>query len=207
MLYLFSKNGSKEGVSFRKVMIRYGFGIDIGGTKISMVLGTDQGKILCSRTTPTLKNKQIPRCIKRMTEALCDLMKESKIPRQKIVGIGIGIPGAVNPKKGVVPSSPNLQGWKNYPLRHVLERKFGLPVRMVNDGNAAVMAEKIFGQGCGKKHILYLTISTGVGSGIIVNDELVEGADFVGGEVGHMVIVPHGHRCNCGQHGCLEAYT
>lgn len=187
--------------------MHYGFGIDIGGTKISMVLGTENGKILGERTIPTLKYRRIPESVNGLIENLSLLARDLKIPLKKIAGIGIGIPGAVDPSKGVVPDSPNLQGWKGYPLKSILEKKFRMPVRMTNDANAAVMGEKLFGQGRGKQHILYITISTGVGGGIIVNDRLLEGANFVAGEVGHMVIVPNGNHCNCGQNGCLEAYA
>lgn len=185
----------------------YGIGIDIGGTKISMVIGDAKGRILARRQIPTLKNRQVRACVQNLIQNLQLLIREAGISKSKLRGIGIGIPGAVNSNKGIVPKSPHLQGWKNFPLRRVLNRHFGLPVAMTNDANAAVVGEKIFGAGRGKQHVIYMTVSTGIGGGLIAHDRLIEGKSFVAGEVGHMTIVPGGNRCPCGQRGCLEAYA
>ncbi|MDD5218584.1 MAG: ROK family protein [Candidatus Omnitrophica bacterium] len=185
----------------------YGIGIDIGGTKISMVLGTSRGKILAESQIPTLHHAQIKLCARNLVASLHGLIADSGIPRRKICGIGIGIPGVVNNQKGVMPDSPNLHSWKGFPLRKILVREFHIPVTMINDANAAVMAEKIFGQGRGWNHVVYITVSTGIGSGMIANGRLVQGAAFGAGELGHMTLVPFGEPCNCGKYGCLEAYA
>ncbi len=186
---------------------KYGIGMDIGGTKISMILGTARGRILVRRQIPTLKNEKRSACLKNMVFNLNEMLLETGISQKEVAGIGIGIPGAVDSARGTVPRSPNLQGWAGFPLRRYLAKYFKMPVAMTNDANAAVMGEKIFGAGRRAKHLIYMTVSTGVGGGLVVNGCLVEGANFVGGEVGHMVIQAGGNLCNCGQRGCLEAHA
>jgi glucokinase len=106
-----------------------------------------------------------------------------------------------------LPRSPNLPGWKGIPLKKILQKAFGLPVFLANDANAAAMAEIAFGAGKRSKDFIYITVSTGVGGGIVVNGTLYEGASFAAGEIGHISIVPDGKKCGCGKHGCLEAYA
>jgi len=187
--------------------VKYGIGIDIGGTKISIVLGTSKGKILLRREIRTRQKAQAKKSFEELLSVVSELIRTSRIPRKKIAGIGIGMPGAVNPEKGVVPDSPDLKGWKRFPIRKRLQKKLRLPVRMTNDANAAVVGEKVFGCGKKAKNLIYMTVSTGIGGGLIVNNQLVQGSDYVGGEVGHMVIAAKGNRCKCGQQGCLEAYA
>ncbi len=182
-------------------------GIDIGGTKISMVLGTEKGKILARTEIPTLKGKKTRQGIRNLVENLHLLIKSSAVNKKNLVGIGIGIPGAVDSKKGIVPRSPHLGGWKGLPLRHILNRAFRLPVSMNNDANAAAIGEKHFGACKSVEHFIYVTVSTGVGGGLVVNGQLVEGCSYVGGEIGHLTVVPLGERCKCGKYGCLEAYA
>lgn len=198
------KSGIPKGKSDRRTI---GIGIDIGGTKISMVLGNARGRILARREIPTLKNSRVRQGLRLLIENLHQLIRDARVPSHQILGIGIGIPGAVNTSKGIVPNSPNLKGWRNLPLGRILTRSFGCPVILMNDANAAVVGEKIFGAARKAKHVIYLTISTGVGGGILIDERLVEGANFVAGEIGHMTIMPEGDRCNCGQRGCLEAYA
>jgi glucokinase len=188
-------------------MKKYGIGIDIGGTKISMILGTRRGKILARRVIPTRIGRRTRQGLQELIQNLKLLIAETSVPKDQIGGIGIGLPGPVDSKKGVVPLSPHMTGWRGIPLRKWVSRELKLPVAMTNDANAAVLGEKFFGDGRGKNHVIYLTVSTGIGGGLIANGELVEGAAYVGGEVGHMTVVPKGNRCKCGKSGCLEAYA
>ena len=181
-------------------------GIDIGGTKISLVLGTAQGKILAHSVIPTQTGQATQKCLNQLFEEIKKLITFSKQKKCAVRGIGVGIPGAVNTALGTVPRSPNLKGWKDYPLAANLKKKFKLPVALGNDANVAALAEKHFGQAKKCRDFIYMTVSTGVGGGLVSNDKLIEGASYVGGEIGHMVIVSKGHKCNCGNHGCLEAY-
>ncbi len=187
--------------------MKYAIGIDIGGTKISMVLGTHAGKILSRRVISTQTDLQTRGCLEEMAENLQRLIRDSGISKKQILGIGVGLPGPVDTQKGVVPRSPHLGGWKGFPLQKWLSKKMGLPVFVANDANAAAIGEKIFGQGRKAKNFIYMTVSTGIGGGLVVNGELVEGASFVAGEVGHMTVVPKGEACKCGKLGCLEAYA
>jgi len=188
-------------------MKKYAIGIDIGGTKISMVLGNTRGKILARREIPTLIRSKTPLCLQSLIQNLKFLITESAVPKAQIKGIGIGLPGAVNSKKGIVPRSPHMVGWKGIPLAKLISQKMKLPVIMGNDANAAALGARLFGEGRRKEHCLYITVSTGIGGGLIVNGHLVEGANSVGGEIGHMTIIPYGDSCNCGKQGCLEAYA
>lgn len=187
--------------------MKLGIGIDIGGTKISVLLGNQNGKILSRREIPTLKNKKVKLCIGQLIRLVQDILNEKKISPRQLAGIGVGIPGPVNSEKGIVPKSPHLHGWKGVPLASILRRRFHVPVFMTNDANAAVLGESLFG--CGKKaeQIIYLTVSTGIGGGVIANGRLLEGVSYVGAEIGHMNAVPDGALCPCGRSGCLEAYA
>lgn len=186
--------------------MHYALGVDVGGTKVSVTLGNSRGKILAKELLPTRTGKRARQGIREMTVALAELKSVSR-RYGKVRGIGVGIPGPMDPKKGVVVRSPHLLGWEGFPLKSYLEKKLRLPVLITNDANAAAVGEKIFGEGRRVKHFVYLTISTGIGSGIILNRKLYRGASSGAGEVGHSIIVPGGTRCGCGQRGCLEAYA
>lgn len=187
--------------------MKYAVGIDIGGTKISIALGTGTGKILARREIMTGIRAKAKVCVKEIVVNLKALIGESRIPAQKILGIGVGCPGAVNAQKGILPRSPNLPGWAGLPLAKILSQASGLPVVLANDANAAALGERFFGVGKNSKNFIYITVSTGIGGGIVINGGLYEGSGFVAGEIGHISIVPEGRKCNCGQKGCLEAYA
>ncbi|MCM8774802.1 MAG: ROK family protein [Candidatus Omnitrophica bacterium] len=187
--------------------MQYAIGIDIGGTKISLVIGNSQGKIMTRHVLETQKGARAEQSVRNIIDHVEALIRESKAPRKKILGIGIGIPGPVDSEKGIVPRSPHMTGWTGISLGPILSRKLKLPVFMTNDANAAALGEKMFGEGRREKHFVYLTISTGIGGGLVSNGQLIEGASFMGGEVGHMKIVAGGRKCKCGKLGCLEAYA
>ena len=188
-------------------MIKYAIGIDIGGTKISLVLGTEKGKILARREISTRTGTGTRGCVKELASNLQALVLHSCISPKKILGIGVGCPGAVDPSKGTLPRSPNLPGWAGLPLRRILRKAAGLPVHVANDANAAALGESLFGAGKKARDLIYITVSTGIGGGIIMNGRLYEGAGSVAGEIGHISIVPEGKKCACGKRGCLEVYA
>lgn len=181
-------------------------GIDIGGTKISVVKGTLAGKILKQEIIPTLTGKETRRTVQGLLDTVKKMAADSGAGGRPL-GIGVGIPGPVNPSQGVVPRSPHLSGWEGLRLAKMLEKAARLKVIMANDANAAALGEKVFGQGRGLRDFIYLTVSTGIGGGIVAGGRLLEGASFVAGEVGHMAIVARGASCKCGRKGCLEAYA
>ncbi len=186
--------------------MKYAIGIDIGGTKISAVVGSSGGRILARMVVPTLKGKKARVCVNRLADCVADLVRRSGIAKNRIRGIGICIPGAVDPAAGKVPKSPHLDGWRGIPLKEIFTRRFRLPVHMNNDANAAAMAEKLFGQGRGVRNFIYITVSTGIGAGIIAGGELIEGASYVAGEIGHMTVEARGRKWKMGERGVLEAY-
>nr|MDA8218582.1 ROK family protein [Dehalococcoidales bacterium] len=126
-------------------------------------------------------------------------------PMSAITGIGLGAPGPLDPWRGVIRSAPNLPGWIDVPLRDRIQERVGRPVFVGNDANLAALGELYFGAARGLKHVVYMTVSTGIGGGVIVDGRLLLGRSGLAGEVGHMTIEPNGPRCGCGNYGCLEA--
>jgi glucokinase len=187
--------------------MKYAVGIDIGGTKISAVVGTSCGKILSRMVIPTLKGRKARLCSDRLADGVADLVRRSGVSKKRIRGIGICIPGAVDPASGKVPKSPHLEGWSGLSLKEIFTRRFRLPVHMNNDANAAAVAEKLFGEGRGVRNFIYITVSTGIGAGIIAGGKLIEGASYVAGEIGHMTVEAKGKEWKMGERGVLEAYS
>jgi glucokinase len=122
-----------------------------------------------------------------------------------VLAIGIAAPGPLDPQKGIIYKAVNIPGWENLPLRDLIQDHFGVPVALENDANLAALGEVTFGAGRGHHHLLYLTISTGVGGGVIINDELLTGFRGLGSELGHVTVLPDGPVCSCGKRGHLEA--
>lgn len=179
-------------------------GIDIGGTNIRLGIVDDKGKILCRKRFPTLKEQGKDKVIARLLKAIADVNKNSKYP---IRGIGIGCPGPLDSRKGIVLSPPNLPGWNKVPLKNIVQKRFKLPVILENDANCFALGEKWRGAAKGCKDIVCLTLGTGIGGAIILNGVLYTGKDGFGGELGHMSINFDGPKCGCGKRGCLEAYA
>ncbi|MBN3033768.1 MAG: ROK family protein [Candidatus Saganbacteria bacterium] len=177
-------------------------GIDLGGTKIAACLATPEGKIVTDVNIPTEAAKGRKQVIDNIIKAVYNLKRGS---RKKVTCLGIGVPGPILYEKGVVIEPPNLPGWQRVNLKKILEKEFHVPVRLDNDANCAALAEAYFGAGKKARHFIYITISTGIGGGIIIDRKLYRGAIGSAGEFGHMVIDSKGFRCGCGNLGCLEA--
>jgi glucokinase len=178
-------------------------GIDIGGTNTKLGLVDRDGTLLAETTIPTQAQEEAARLIARMHEAITALLdgRSSVVPR----GIGIGAPNA-NYYHGTVEHPPNLS-WKGVTdVVGLFRRHTPLPVAITNDANAAAIGELIFGAGKGLKDFIVITLGTGLGSGVIVNGQLVYGHDGFAGEIGHMTVQDEGRECGCGRRGCLEAY-
>jgi glucokinase len=125
--------------------------------------------------------------------------------RSTVCAVGVATPGPIDAPRGVVTATPNLPGWRDVPLGRMIQEEFGLPTYLENDANAAALAEQRFGAGRGADDMIYVTASTGIGGGFILDGRLYRGATGAAAEVGHMTILPHGPRCGCGNRGCLEA--
>lgn len=181
--------------------------IDLGGTKIVAALVAPGGKIQAREHHPTLANEGQQAVIGRITLAIDRLLGNNNIELARLHGISLATAGAIDSQRGIVTLSPNLPGWRNVPLRDIVEKKYGISTFMVNDANAAALAEHRFGAGKGASNLLYVTVSTGIGGGIIIDGRLYEGESGAAGEVGHMTIDINGPKCNCGSYGCLEMYA
>lgn len=186
---------------------RWIIGIDVGGTKISVSLGLRSGKIKKRRAFSSRKGLNPQQSFLDIKKAVQELLASQKITAKDLLGIGIGVPGPVHPVKRQIERSPNLPKWKGFPLKEKLRQAFSISVFLENDADAAALGEKYFGDGRGISDFVYITVSTGVGSGIVINNCLVRGSGGVAGELGHLTIVPNGLRCLCGKNGCLEAYA
>ncbi len=181
-------------------------GVDLGGTQIRTAVL--RGATLLSRVgLLTGENPTPERIIPRMFLAVQEALTAANVPREHIAGIGIGAPGPLNGRTGIVFSPPNLPGWQNIPLRDMFQAHFDLPIFLENDANAAALAEQMFGAGHGSQEIVYITISTGIGGGVITNGKILDGIAGTAAEIGHMTVDWRGPRCNCGNIGCLESIT
>lgn len=178
-------------------------GVDLGGTQIRAILRDAQGNIVSRASTLTQASDGQEQVIARIIETVRQTMGE--ISQGAIGGIGIGVPGPVDPWTGVVLQAPNLPGWRDVPIRDIVRSAFGVPVEVGNDANLAALGEHMYGAGVGVANLIYVTISTGIGGGIIADGRLLLGAKGLAGEFGHQTLVPDGPLCGCGNRGCLEA--
>lgn len=182
----------------------YAIGIDIGGTKIAIGLVDSQGSIAAQATLPTDLSISPDEMITRVATTTTKLLDEHAIPSSLIAGIGVGAPGPLNTKKGIIVEPPNLRSWWNFSIIESLQRYFNFPIFFENDATAAALAEKWVGAAQNLDHFIFMTISTGIGAGIFAHGKLLTGATGNAGDIGHLVIDPAAGHCNCGQDGCFE---
>ena len=182
-------------------------GIDIGGTKVVAVLARERGEVLREVRLEDWTLGSWERDLAVLADAVSQLADDARVALTTIASVGVSVAGPLDPRTGVVLDPPNLLGWEDVPLREFLEERLGVPVRVENDADAGALAEWRFGAGRGAHNLVFLTMSTGVGGGLILEDRLYRGARFQAGEIGHMPVVPDGRPCACGLRGCLEAYT
>jgi glucokinase len=173
-------------------------GLDVGGTTIKAGVIDETGKVLESRNTPTVID-DLQRFLLTLTELIRGFQKSFQID-----GIGIGIPGLHSSRTRTVVVSPNIPCLKNVNLEALVADQVLIPVVTENDANAGAYGEFRAGAGEASRHMVYLTLGTGLGSGVVLNGSLYTGASGFGGELGHTIIDPHGRQCSCGARGCLE---
>jgi glucokinase len=179
-------------------------GVDIGGTNTVFGLVDRDGLIVAENRIKTTSYPEIEDFVSALTGSVRKLV--SGVDNVKLLGIGIGAPNA-NYHKGTIELAPNL-AWKGIvPLSKLIRKKIDLPVAITNDANAAAMGEMIFGAAKKTRDFIILTLGTGLGSGIVINGELVYGHTGFAGELGHTIVVPGGRDCGCGRQGCLETYA
>jgi len=186
---------------------KFSIGVDLGGTNIVSAIVNYQGKIVSSLKTPTLAEKGREPTIKRIIETIHKNIVQSSVAPEDIIGIGIGAPGPLDVKRGIINFAPNLPGWRDVPLKKILEDEFNMKVVLENDANAAAWGERCFGVGRGVDNLVCFTLGTGIGGGIIVDGKIYHGNTYGAAELGHMTVNKDGPRCNCGNYGCLEAYS
>lgn len=180
-------------------------GIDLGGSNITAALITASGKLLRLEKIKTHSHEGVRKTIARVVDLARLVQVAANVPNRDVKAVGIGVPGVVSCKAGLVRFSPNLPGWKNVPLASKIKTALKKPITMDNDANVAAYGEKWMGAGKKHDHVVVYTLGTGVGGGVIVDGKLVHGYCDGAGELGHMTILPEGPRCNCGNRGCLEA--
>jgi glucokinase len=183
---------------------KYAIGVDLGGTNIKIGIVSEKGRLVKSISIKTEADCGPKKVITNIIKGIEMVLVKNKL---KIQGIGIGCPGVVSIKRGIVENAPNLPGWKNVKLGPIIKEKFGYKVHLENDANAAAIGELIFGAGKKFDSFVMVTLGTGVGGGIVFNKKIFRGEYGAAGEIGHISIDVNGPKCNCGSTGCIEAYA
>jgi glucokinase len=186
-------------------------GVDLGGTKISAgAVSLDGSRIVGVRSIPTQADLGADGVVDRIYSVIegviLDTINETGVARKDFAGIGIGAPGPLDRENGRVVVAPTLGG-KDFPLRDRITSRFGLPATLDNDANCATVGEWWLGAARGGRNVVGITIGTGIGGGLIINEQLYHGSSDVAGEIGHTTIDVNGRHCKCGNYGCLEAYA
>lgn len=184
----------------------YNIGIDLGGTNIAAAIVDDSGKIIRKGSVPTLRERDYTEIVKDMALLALKLVEEEGLQKEDIHSVGIGSPGTTDTEKGLVVYANNLK-FDNTPIRDEFEKYYKLPIYIENDANAAAYGEFVSGVGNKYKDFVAITLGTGVGSGVIVNNKIITGSFHGGAELGHMVIQVGGSTCSCGRQGCWEEYS
>ena len=186
--------------------MKYALGIDIGGTNTVVGLVNKEGKVLGTDSIKTQSFPVLEEYVKTVSKLAKDLIAKNNVSIDDIVGLGIGAPNA-NYYTGNIEMAPNLP-WKQdkVPLAKMFREELNIPVTITNDANAAALGEKMYGVAKDMDNFIMITLGTGVGSGIVINGQLVYGHDGFAGELGHVIIERNGRLCGCGRRGCLETY-
>ncbi len=188
-------------------MGRVVIGVDLGGTNLRTAILSPEGEIFDRHKEATYASDGWQKVVGRLTE---NIKRQRDVAVQKglkVDAVGVGAPGVIQVDQGIVVKSPNFPDWNNLPLKELLEKTLRIPVFIENDANAAALGEQWRGAGKGIRSMILLTLGTGVGGGIILDNKIWHGADGMAGEIGHMTLIPDGRPCTCGNTGCLEMYA
>ena len=188
-------------------MDRVVIGVDLGGTNTRTALVARSGDILEKQKEETLAAEGHEKVIAKLIRNIDRQRANADQYGRRVAAVGVGAPGVIYEQTGVVVKSPNFPDWNDLPLKQILEGKLKLPVFIENDANAAALGEQWRGAAKDIRSMIFLTLGTGVGGGIILDGRIWHGADGMAGEVGHMTIIPDGRTCGCGNRGCLEMYA
>jgi len=182
-------------------------GIDLGGTNIKIGLFDADLKLIQKTSVSTQADMGPDVVIDKMAQTVEQLLTDAALGLAAVAAVGIGTPGPANYSEGVIIQSTNMPTFKNVPICRMLNEKLGKPIIFDNDANVACFGEFSVGAGKGVNDMIFFTLGTGIGGGVVSNGELVHGCDENAAELGHMIIYPDGRTCNCGQRGCVEAYA
>ena len=180
-------------------------GIDLGGTQLRVAVADDRGRLRTVVRHPTEAARGSQHVISRIVAAVAEALEEDGTAARRVRALGIGLPGPVDPVAGLVISPANLPGFRNVPLNRILTRATGIPSYLYHDAHLAALGEHRRGVARGASEMIYVTVSTGIGAGLLLHGELYAGAHGIAGEVGHIVVQRDGPLCTCGNRGCLEA--
>src|SRR2546427_5304629 len=180
-------------------------GVDLGGTQLRVAVADDRGRLTTVVRRPTEAARGRQHVIKRIVAAVKEALEEDGTAARRVRALGIGLPGPVDPAAGLVISPANLPGFCNVPLNRILTRATGIPSFLHHDAHLAALGEHRRGAARGATEMIYVTVSTGIGAGLLLRGELYAGAHGIAGEVGHIVVQRDGPLCTCGNRGCLEA--
>lgn len=186
-------------------MPRYYIGIDVGGTKLAYGLFNEKSELLDRFTAVTKPESEPDEMINEICSHIYGFLSKNSIDWSMLGGVGAAFPSHIDFNKGLIITTSNLPKWDNVPAKSMLSEKLGVRVEIDNDANVAAIAEHRFGAGKGTKNMLFLTISTGIGGGIIINNEIFRGSYGAAGEFGHMIISDDGYLCGCGNKGCVQS--
>ena len=178
--------------------------LDIGGTKLATAVVDDTGLVFGRRECPTLVDEGPDRVIERLFTLAAQSLAAGGVT---IAAVGIGCGGPLDPSAGTIDNPPHLPGWDGVPVGPLAAKRFGVPFVLQNDGTAAAWGQYRFGAARDATSLVYLTVSTGIGGGVVIGGRLLRGAAGNGGEPGHIVVDPTGPACMCGRRGCLELYS
>ena len=180
-------------------------GVDIGGTKAQAGLVNASGEILLTARRRMVVGKTAEEGLHSVIEAIDAVLSNRRA--RPVSAIGISVPGWVDSQRGVLLSATNLPCWRNYPLAEKIQQRYKLPTRLANDANVAALAEAVWGAGVGYRNLFYVSLGTGIGTGLVLQDRLYYGRTGAAGEGGHMTIDLNGPQCACGKRGCIEMYA
>ena len=194
---------SRGGI-IRLIMAEYSIGLDLGGTNLRAAAVDRTGKMLDKTSGKTQYSEGREAIVHDMVEAIGHLRQ--KFGKENLAGIGIGVPGFISLREGVIKNSNNLATLENFPMRDEIGRRLETTVILENDANAAALGEKWIGAGRDVDDLVMLTLGTGIGGGIISNGKVLRGFNGMAGELGHITAVPYGNPCGCGNRGCVEKH-
>lgn len=179
-------------------------GVDLGGTKILTALAGMDGRLAAEVKMPTGAGEGQQHVIGQIVRSVEQVLQTAGVKPEQVPAIALGAPGPLDTVRGIIHFAPNL-AWHDLPIRQVLEQQLSIPVLLDNDANLAALGEHVYGAGRGEDNMVYITVSTGIGGGLIFGGRLYRGFTDGAGEIGHMTVFPDGPLCGCGNRGCLEA--